>query len=378
MPNNAIPNPVARSGYSRALSPEKRKRIDRLYEHYIGFSRDRLLRDALRALVDTLPEETPAGVQHGHMPAVEACSPSNLLAFDEEVDEDVPDKRRILALCGESDAGKTRALLEHYRRTPEMQPFTGPDRIRRNPTLWIKAPSPSTPQRLAFSALQGLGVPVRVNLAENRIWEFLRDELKAHRTRFFVIDEAQDAIETANKIEKIKIANALRNLVQMEDCPVRLILLGVPPLTEFLERKQLFNRRNVIAFERLTFDNEVPTVRIVLRTIICDHATMTFDLIDSDDFARKLSHACAGQIGSVVKFVRASVERAIREDREVVTLADFAAVYAGVAGCRADENVFTVDRWQNLDPVTALRREGDREYIATRAANAASRKARRA
>lgn len=372
IPELATAQVSARSG---ALSPEKRKRIDRIYEHYIGFSRDRLLRDALRALVDTVPlqqslDETPA--------AVEALGPVDLLGCGQNSEEDIPDKRRILALCGESDAGKTRALIEHCRRTPEMHPFEDPDGIRVKPTLWIKAPSPSTPQRLAFSALKKLGVPVRANMPENRIWEFLRDELKAHRTRFFVIDEAQDAIETANKIEQIKIANALRNLVQMEDCPVRLILLGVPPLAEFLERKQLLSRRTVVPFERLTHENEVPTVRTVLRTIICAHAGMTFDQIENDDFSRRLSHACLGQIGSVVKFVRAAVERAIGEDRDALMSADFVAVYAGQAGCRADENVFTVGRWQDLDPVTALRREGDLEHIADRAAKRRVRSRRQA
>lgn len=350
---HAIEKPHVGAGFTTSqISDAKRARIARLDKHYVGFSRDRLLRSTLRSMVDSIPPND----------------------YDQL---DIPDKRRIVAICGESGAGKTRALIEHCYRIPEMRPHVDHDQVLVNPVLWFKAPSPSTPQRLAFAGLTALGVPVRANIAENKIWQLFQTELKSHRIRFVVIDEAQDAIETANRIEIVKIANAFKNLVQMQDWSLRLVLVGVPPLAEFLERKQLFNRRLVVPFERISADGEVRTVVTILEKVVVDHAGMTLAKDLGDDFEKRLAHACDGQIGSIIQMVRKALEFAIEGDEEQLTLTHFANAYRSFSGCKDDENIFEADHWPDLDPFTALRRDGDLNYIVARSTTSKSRSATR-
>ncbi|TAW06604.1 ATP-binding protein (plasmid) [Rhizobium ruizarguesonis] len=349
----ASQEPHVGAGFTASqFSNAKRARIAQLERPYVGFSRDRLLRDTLTSMVAGIPPDD----------------------YDQL---DIPDKRRIIAICGESGAGKTRALIEHCNRIPEMRPFVDRDHILVKPVLWFKAPSPSTPQRLAFAGLIALGVPVRANMAENKIWELFQTALKAHRVRFVVIDEAQDAIETANRIEIVKIANAFKNLVQMQDWSLRLVLVGVPPLAEFLERKQLFTRRIVVPFQRISADAEVDTVVTILRKVVVDHAGMALDQDLGDDFEKRLAHACDGQIGSIIQMVRKALEFAIERDEEWLALKHFADAYRSFSGCKDNENVFEAAQWSDLNPYTALRRDGDLDYIEARSTASKSRRAAR-
>ncbi|WP_280952060.1 ATP-binding protein [Sinorhizobium sp. BJ1] len=146
-----------------------------------------------------------------------------------------PNKRRILAVCGDSGSGKTRGLLENTGKIPAMQPYEFQGNTI-SPLLAFEAPSPCTPKLLALEGLKALGVGVRPNIRENEAWDAFRNELKGHMVLFVLLDEAQHAVNIANRIEAQKIADAFKNLVQMPDWPVRLILAGVPPLDEFLYR----------------------------------------------------------------------------------------------------------------------------------------------
>jgi hypothetical protein len=192
-----------------------------------------------------------------------------------------------------------------------------------------------------------------------------------------VIDEAQNAIETANVRQATVIGDAFKQLTQMPDWPVRLILAGVPPLASFLARKQLYNRRTVIPFDTVNTDDSTDLIESILETIILEHAGLEMRLDfgayrrESDEqgetelktsFLKRLAHACDGEFGSVVQMIRAAVERAILDDRSHVTLDDFIKTYASFSGCRPSKNVFTSRNWEELDPAVALLREEDREW----------------
>lgn len=318
------------------------EKISSLYEPYIGFARDRKLSRALKTMVK----------------GISACSHQ----------PDIPDKRRILVVCGESGAGKTRALIEHIQRTKEMQPFIDQDGVWVDPLLYFKAPSPSTPQKFAYRGLTALGFPVNAATRENRIWDVFQSQLKANRKKYVVIDEAQDAIEAANKLELIKIANAIKDLVQMPNWPIVLILIGVAPLAEFVCRKQLYNRRIVVPFEGVTDDKIDETVSLILERVVVDHAGLRLGKDLPKDFNRRLSRANDAQIGSIVQMVRGVVECAWEEQSEVVTLKHFEEMYEAYSGCIEKENIFTSPDWKTLIPFTALLRDGDLDHVDVRAA----------
>ncbi len=186
------------------LSPDElaiSEKVKRINDRYLGLTRDTAISLAFKNLVASV-------------------------AWHDPQDENRPGKRRILAICGESGAGKTRAIMEHISLLAAMAPYIDEDGSEINPVLMYEPPSPCTPKLLAIEGLRKLGMPVRSNIRENEAWDKFRTALKAHKIIFVVIDEAQHAVVAANAVEQQKIADAFKGLVQMPDWPVRLILAG--------------------------------------------------------------------------------------------------------------------------------------------------------
>lgn len=328
------------------------ERIAKLYIEYIALDRDKLLRAALVASIASVT--TPITGK--------------------------PDKRRIVAVCGRSGAGKTTSIVKHVQSLKAMASYIDEDGVRIHPVIFIEAPSPCTPRLLAVAGLEALGHTPPDRIRENEAWLLFRRLLKAHKVMWVVIDEAQHTIESATNREATIIGDAFKNLTQMPDWPVRLILIGVPPLASFLARRQIYNRRTVVPFDTFDVEGNTDLVKSILNTIVLEHAGMevridleetSADETSADDqagrntkkaFLKRLMHACDAEFGSMVQMIRAAVELAMLDDREYVLLDDFIRTYASFSGCRPSKNVFTAANWEDLDPATALLRDDDRAW----------------
>ncbi|MBZ7924762.1 ATP-binding protein [Ensifer adhaerens] len=339
MPNN-FDQAAAVARIRAMIDPEKLKVADRIADlnaRYIGLSRDQLVQSALAGMVASIATVDIKAVSK-------------------------PDKRRIVAICGDSGAGKTRTLLEHTNRIQAMQPYVDDDGVEVSPLLNFNAPSPCPPRLLALTGLDALGYPVRRQLQEHQAWALFQQMLKSHRIMFVMIDEAQHAVDTADILATTKIGNAYKNLVQMPDWPVRLILAGVPPLASFLARKQLYNRRTVIRFEKLKGKSARETVETVLKKVIIEHAQLNLDTTLDGDLVTRLTYACDGEFGSVVQMVRGAVEHAIQDGVNAVTIDHFKRVYETYSGCVPAENIFSANDWRGMTPQTAFLRDEDHEW----------------
>lgn len=325
-----IPN--AEIARIRAMMPPdmlaKADRIAQINGRYIGLSRDATLKKAFDAMIASI--------------AVIGIS-----------DMAKPDKRRIVALCGESGAGKTTALLTHTSECAIMQPYVNEDGNTIRPLLMMTAPSPCTPRLLAYEGLHAMGYPVRPGLKENEMWKLFRDVLKAHGVMWLVIDEAQHAVDASNAVEVTKIGNALKNLVQMPDWPVRIVLAGVAPLEAFLSRKQLANRCTKIPFGKMKGSTGATTMAVVTRLIIFEHAEMKTSLHKDEEFIQRLMHGCDKDFGTMVQMIRGAVELAIYADEKVITTKHFADCFETNTGRDDVENVFVAKNWEDIKPYNA-------------------------
>lgn len=328
------------SRFREMMSPEELQladRVEKLHGQYFGLDRDVKLNSALKALQRSVAAHRP-----------------------EEATR--PDKRRIVVICGESGAGKTRAITQHIRKFPALQPYVDKDGVQARPLLCFEAPSPCSPKRLALEGLKALGLPVRNTVKEHEAWDAFRTALRTHRVNIVMIDEAQQAFETSNEVQRQLVRNTLKHLVQMPDWPVRLVLAGVSPLFEFLScDRQLRNRMTPVRFEKHRGKDARKETTNYLKRIIVDHAAMQMADDLNADLVNRLHHASDDEFGTILQTVRGAVEVAMSDDRDVVRSSDFAETYENISGCLPDENVFECVNWRAVVPGQALHRPEDRE-----------------
>ncbi|MGR9400151.1 ATP-binding protein [Rhizobium leguminosarum] len=273
-----------------------------------------------------------------------------------------PDKRRILAILGRSGAGKSTAIAKHISSIKEMQPYDDEDGVRIYPVLYMELPSPCSPTRIALDGIEALGHHFKGRVTRDAAWKEFERLLKLHKVMFVILDEAQNAIENANKTEISVLGDNFKMLTQRPDWPVRLVLAGVPPLGSFLARKQLYTRRTVVRFDTLDIDANLDMIKSVFETVVVSDAGLKIGLDANNDFLQRLLHANFCEFGSTVQMIRSAVELPIRDKRAAVELEDFVETYASFSGARRRQNVFLVENWRDLDPTEALLTEEDREW----------------
>lgn len=311
-------------------------RVSKLHSHYLGLNRDDEVEEGLEGLLDSIAAHTPENAER-------------------------PDKRRILVICGESGAGKSRAITHHLRNCSALQTYVDADGVPVRPLLAFDVPSECTLKRLAVEGLKALGFNTKGRNGKLDPWHQFRLSLKAHGVNVVLLDESQQLFETMNVLQRQAILNAIKHLVQMPDWPVRVILVGVPPLDHFLtEDHQIVNRMVPIPFDKLKGKEGRKTIKKQVAKIVTQHAGMQMASDLDDDFVDRLLHASADEFGTAVQTIRGAVELAMKAGSDAACLDDFADYYAKVSGCEPHLNIFECEGWEQVEHGKAFVREPTR------------------
>ncbi|WAJ31286.1 ATP-binding protein [Antarcticirhabdus aurantiaca] len=268
-------------------------------------------------------------------------------------------ERNCLCLIGATGAGKSTSIDTAIRRRPELQPRETGMTVTA-PIIRLKAPSPCSLKLLAEEALEKLGYPCDRPLKEGPAWKMLRRQLKARRVRFMHIDEAQHLVVMTDRAAMERVSDALKMLVDDDEWPVSVILTGLPELADFLAMHgQLRRRSHTIHLENLAMPRDLELLRWMTKTIVEDHAGMSFEFPLDDDFLGRLCRCADSQLGAVTQIVRGAIERVLVEDVDanVVGRRHFATSYAAFSGCRPDQNIVTARAWREIEPMNALLQE---------------------
>jgi len=310
-------------------NPDINPALVALYETYVISARDKRLADQLDRLLD------------GAL-LTQSVSPGKRF------------EGRALFVTGESGAGKSRSLAYLFSKRPMLAPKETPLGTMM-PLVSVVAPSPCTLRQLAQSILETVGYVAGKDLKENVAWRIVKHQLRERRVLILHIDELQHALQSVAPQEHQKVLNTLKNIMQDDTWPMRLILSGLPDLKRMARKDpQIPFRSRFFSCDKLSIPHDVKFVRFLLKAIL--ETRLGFDIkhIQSDEFYLRLCHAAENLTGRIVRITQGAAEEVIYSGRKVVEEADFAAAYALISGCDRDENVFLVRKWDQIDPSNGL------------------------
>jgi hypothetical protein len=264
-----------------------------------------------------------------------------------QTDSDKP--HRMLLVTGDSNAGKSQLVDFALDSDKSLQPHLNERQELMKPVLRITGPAPFTHRNLGVEIVAATGYPVKSDISESFVWPLVKERLFATGVAFIVIDEAQRTLKLNDKFELQKVSDNFIGLTDSKIWPVRLILLGVDPLPSLREKEQqIENRSEIMNLGPVPMD-AFESVAQWIREIIVDHAQLRCAAsLDLHGVAKRLIHACDGNMGSIVTLIRSAVEQALVAERQTVWLVDFAQAYTNKTKCTLEQNVFEQKRWAAL------------------------------
>jgi hypothetical protein len=272
-------------------------------------------------------------------------------------------KRRALFVIGESGSGKTTAVEKHISKRSEFAPRVAADGTPYNLLIDMEAPKPLTVKGLARTGLKRLGYHVNnPRISASELFDIWKDQLREQRVLFLAIDELQHVLVGETVKELQTVADVIKSLLEIPGWPLHLILSGVPELAGFLHQsgqtnRQLKERSKIVELRRMTFPEDVPTMRKIVHKIVTVEAGLVADPeILSEEFVHRLMHASCGAFGSMIQTTRHVCEIALRQKATSVGSAVFASAYDLESGCRPSQNIFTApaEKWKDIIPANSL------------------------
>jgi hypothetical protein len=255
-------------------------------------------------------------------------------------------------VLGEPRVGKSASLRKAFSDRPEL----ARDGIYL-PFVAFKAPSPCGHKQLGRAILRALGYDVQEDIAEHLTWEKVRRMLKKRHVRILWIDEMHHALRGMD-IQKLR--DTIKITVDELDWPLQIVLSGIPLLVEFVDGdrdKQIFGRSNKINLGTLDMPKHSWVVRNMVKELVVKHAGMTMSPdIEAEAFINRLGHAASHRFGLVAVLTRAAIEKALYDPKAggAVGLGHYAAAFQGLAGCETVQNVFLIDKWNEVCPEKTL------------------------
>jgi hypothetical protein len=140
------------------------------------------------------------------------------------------------------------------------------------------------------------------------------------------------------------------------DWPLQIVLSGTHQLIEFVdgdEDKQVFGRSNKVILGTLDMPKHAWVVRKMVKELVIDHAGLALSAdLETDSFINRLGHAACRRFGLVAILTRAAIEKALFDTKAggAVGLGHYVAAFQSLAGCETSQNVFIIDKWDEVSP----------------------------
>ncbi|MCX8281517.1 TniB family NTP-binding protein [Phyllobacterium sp. 0TCS1.6C] len=272
-----------------------------------------------------------------------------------EISAGVVMEARGIAVIGASGSGKTSAVARLFSHTPGLV-IDEPETARTEVVSFL-VPAPATLKFVGVTALDAVGYPFQGRRTEMIIWDMVRQHLRARRTLFLHLDEAQDLMRHQTKEAIQPVVRTLKSLMQTKIWPVGLILSGTLELRELLNHDPQLARRMVpVEFPRLTRHASADFALNVTQEYAA-RSSLQQMVNFNPDFAARLVHAADHEFGLLIEIVIEAIQVALLARADTLDLQHFAAAFERRSGCLPGLNPFLAADFERINTRVLLQNE---------------------
>ena len=212
-------------------------------------------------------------------------------------------------------------------------------------------PAPATRKSVGYGCLTSLGYPLNRGRTGAVIWSNVQTLLSERKVLFLHLDEVQHLYNEKANRESQAVVNTLKSLMQRPDWPTGLILSGTRELQSLVHMDpQLSRRLTPVEFPSIDATTHAKEIKgIVSHYADIAELQVHSGELNSSDFARRLIHAAARELGLVIELIVAAIEDALKRAATVLDKEAFARAFARRSGCSHLGNPIVADDWRGID-----------------------------
>lgn len=262
----------------------------------------------------------------------------------------------ILLITGESHAGKS-FMVDHYlEENPSLVPFGIENNNTAYPLFRVTAPPDCSMAGLGREMAMRLGYKLHRHLSEDLVFQRVRAQLYVQGTRVVVINEFQHVLDAPARKGLRHLTDTLKNLLQEDDWPIHLILIGLPESVSMIKRdskEQMEARVLHHPLEPLVASEHGDEINTMIEQVLAI-AGLTSAMPFLDEFSRRLFHGARYRLGLVFRMLHFVIEDALDSGETEVGLEHWEDAYMRLA--KGGRNVFTEAKWWTI--VRGVRDDG--------------------
>jgi Cdc6-like AAA superfamily ATPase len=266
-----------------------------------------------------------------------------------EIEGGLQSEARGLVVIGASGSGKTTAIRRLFAKHTDLH-LPRPD-VEQADVVSFLVPAPATLKSVGYDCLTSLGYPLNRDRTGAVIWSKVQTLLSERKVLFLHLDEVQHLYNLKANRESQAVVNTLKSLMQRPDWPTGLILSGTNELQSLVNMDpQLSRRLTPVEFPSIDATTHAREIKgIVSHYSEIAGLSVNAGELSSSNFARRLIHAAANELGLVIELIVAAIEDALLRTASELDKEAFARAFARRSGCSHVGNPILADDWRAID-----------------------------
>lgn len=265
---------------------------------------------------------------------------------------DFHDEAFGVAVSGPSGAGKTTMVREALHSIKAFAPYRDEYNNPMNVYLRVRTPPACSMKTLGRRILRAAGYPLGdKEKSEGLIWTDVADTLRRKNCHILVFDEFQHALKAKQVKGPDHITDTVKAVMQEEDWPLYLIMVGVPEMLKLIELDpddQVRRRVRTIHLEDVKDTDETINETASTLALLARSCSLRVAFPVRKKFIRRLMHGGLWRHGLIIQLIKMSIECALMERNGTLTSEHFIKGYKRLSDCDDDSNVFVSEDWEDI------------------------------